>query len=134
VRFPESPDARKPGTPNVAKPKAPKQREQEPAKTRLYLTVDSALLKRFRHAAVELDVSESELFERLAAMHFGAVHARNVPENLRSATPDGGRAVGVDLEPTAPVVKISGITNRIGDIARRGSATHDQCLDNFVSE
>jgi len=118
----------------VAKPRASKNRETPPAKVRLCLTVDSALVKRYRHAAVDLDLTESELFERLAELHFGGVHARNVVDPSLVVSPLQQGRGGSDLEPTAPVVKISGITNRIGDIARRGSATHDQCLENFTSD
>jgi len=116
----------------VAKPKAPKQRDQEPAKTRLYLTVDSALLKRFRHTAVDLGMSESELFELFAAMHCGGVHARGVSDELRAAA--AGQGSGAPIEPPAQTVRISGITNRIGDIARKSAAPVDDAIEGLANE
>lgn len=68
----------------MGKPKAVKRREQS-AKTRLYLTVDSALLKRYKHTAVDLGMSESELFELLASMHCGGVYARGVSDDLKAS-------------------------------------------------
>ena len=119
----------------MAKPKAPKLRDQESAKVRISLTVDAALLKRYRHAAVELDLTESELFERLAAIHFAAVHARGVSDALRSSMAiDPGQGRAGDPEPPAPTVRISGITNRIGDIARKSAAPIDDAIDGLVSE
>lgn len=118
----------------MAKPRAPKQRDQESAKVRISLTVDPALLKRYRHAAVELDMTESELFERLAAMHFGGVHARGVSDSLRNSIMSGaGQGSGSEIDQASPVVRIPNVTNRIGDIARRASAPVDDAIDGLAS-
>jgi hypothetical protein len=106
----------------VAKPKAPKQRDQESAKSRLYLTVETALLKRFKHTAVDLGLSESELFELLASMNCGGVHARGVSDELRAAAAGQGRAAS---DPA--VVRI----DRIGQIARSAAAPVDRALESL---
>jgi len=116
----------------VAKPKASKQREQEPAKSRLYLTVDSALLKRYKHTAVDLGMSESDLFELFASMHCGGVHARGVSDELRAAAAGQGRAG--DSEPAAQTVRIPNVTDRIGLIARKSTAPVDDAIDGLVGE
>ena len=116
----------------MAKPKASKQREQEPAKSRLYLTVDSALLKRYKHTAVDLGMSESDLFELFASMHCGGVHARGVSDELRAAA--AGQGSGAPIEPQAQIVRIPNVTNRIGDIARKSTAPVDDAIDGLVGE
>ena len=116
----------------MAKPKASKQREQEPAKTRLYLTVDTALLKRYKHTAVDLGLSESDLFELFASMHCGSVHARGVSDELRAAA--AGQGSGAPIDQAAPVVRIPNVTNRLNDIARRAHGPIDDALDGLANE
>ena len=116
----------------MAKPKASKQREQEPAKTRLYLTVDTALLKRYKHTAVDLGMSESDLFELFASMHCGSVHARGVSDELRAAA--AGQGSGAPIDQAAPVVRIQTVTDRIGDIARKSTAPVDDAIDGLANE
>lgn len=119
----------------MAKPRRDKPRESTPAKTRMTHTVDTALAKRFRHAAVDLDLTESELFERVIALLFSGVHARGMSDSVRASLLSGaGQGSGSDLEPSAPVVKIPSVTDRIGQIARRSTAGHDDALDGLANE
>lgn len=119
----------------MAKPKASKQREPEASKTRLYLTTDSVLAKRFRHAAVDLDLTESELFERVVAVLFSGVHARGMSESVRASLLSGaGQGSVSDTESPSPTVRIPGVQSRLNDIARRAHGPIDDALDGLVSE
>lgn len=119
----------------MAKPRRDKLRDTTPAKVRLTHTVDAALAKRFRHAAVDLDLTESELFERVVTLLFSGVHARGMTESVRaSLLSESGQGIGASTESSVPTVKIPNVTNRIGDIARRSTAGHDDALDGLVSE
>lgn len=119
----------------MAKPKASKQRDSESSKSRFYLTADSAIAKRYRHAAVDLDLSESELFERMVTMLFGAVHARGVSDSVRAAILNGaGQGSGAPIDQTPPTVRIQTVTNRIGDIARKSAAPVDDAIDDIANE
>ena len=124
-----------PSPPNGTRPSSIFPRETTPAKVRLTHTVDAALAKRFRHAAVDLDLTESELFERVIGLPFSGVHARGMTESVRASLLSGaGQGSGSDLEPTVPTVKIQTVTNRLNDIARKAHGPIDDALDNFVSE
>lgn len=119
----------------MAKPRRDKPRETTPAKVRLTHTVDAALAKRFRHAAVDLDLTESELFERVVTLLFSGVHARGMTESVRaSLLSESGQGSGAPIDQAVPTVKIAGISNRIGEIARRASAGHDDALDEIASQ
>lgn len=116
----------------MAKPKRDKPKDSDSEKDRMSVTALKSHIKRYRHTCVELELTESELFALLVTMHCGGVHARNISEELRAAAAGQGRAG--DSEPAAPVVRINGLTNRIGDIARRASAPHDDALDSLSSD
>ena len=119
----------------MAKPRRDKPRESTPAKVRLTHTVDSALAKRFRHAAVDLDLTESELFERVIALLFSGVHARGMTDSVRaSLLTESGQGIGASAETPAPMVRIPGVQNRLNDIARRAHGPIDDALDGLVSE
>jgi hypothetical protein len=122
----------------VAKPRRDKPRESTPAKVRLTHTVDAALAKRFRHAAVDLDLTESELFERVVALLFSGVHARGMTESVRASLlndspPPAGEYLQQGGAPV-PTVRIPSVQNRLNDIARKAHGPIDDALDNFVSE
>lgn len=119
----------------MAKPKRDKPRETTPAKVRLTHTVDAALAKRFRHAAVDLDLTESELFERVVTVLFSGVHARGMSESVRASLLSGaGQGSGSDLESSPPVVRIQTASDRIGQIARKSVANVDDALDGLTND
>lgn len=119
----------------MAKPRRDKPRESTPAKVRLTHTVDAALAKRFRHAAVDLDLTESELFERVVALLFSGVHARGMTESVRaSLLSESGQGIGASTETPVPTVRIPSVQNRLNDIARKAHGPIDDALDNFVGE
>lgn len=50
------------------------------------------------------------------------------------ASIQAGQGRGLESDPPAPTVRISGVTNRIGEIARRASGPVDDAIDGLVSE
>lgn len=119
----------------MAKRKPTKSRESEPEKSRLAVTALTTNIKRWRHAAVDLDMTESELFDRVTEVLFSGFHARGMPDSTRALLLNpAGQGSGATIDQAAPTVRISGVTNRIGDIARRSTAPVDDALDSLVSE
>jgi hypothetical protein len=110
----------------------PTTRSNESARIRLQLSPQAEFAKRFRLAAVSLNLSETELFERLVDLNFPGLHLQNLS---RSPFFGAGQGGGDDAEspasPSGPTVRISGVTNRIGDIARRAAAPVDDALENL---
>lgn len=122
----------------MAKPRRDKPRDTTPAKVRLTHTVDAALAKRFRHAAVDLDLTESELFERVVTLLFSGVHARGMTESVRASLLDGvPPSAGETLQQGgSPVqtVRIPSVQNRLDEISRRAHKPIDDALNGLVSE
>jgi hypothetical protein len=116
------------------KPAKPVTRSSETARIRLQLNPQADFAKRFRLAAVSLNLSETELFERLVDLNFPGLHLQNLS---RSPFFGAGQGGGEDCEPGSgpgsPTVRIAGVSNRIGEIARRAAAPVDDALDNLAS-
>ena len=115
------------------KPAKSTSRPNESARIRLQLSPQAEFAKRFRLAAVSLNLSETELFERLVDLNFPGLHLQNLS---RSPFFGAGQGSGDDTDspalPAGPTVRISGVTNRIGDIARRAAAPVDDALQNLA--
>lgn len=118
----------------MAKPKNTKKHDAKPEKVRVSHTIDASLYRRFRIAAAELDITESDLFELLVTDRLSAVHSRGVPENLKNGTSDLGQGIGAPGEPPVPTVRIPNVQNRLNDIARRAHGPVDDALDGLVNE
>lgn len=115
------------------KPAKPTGRPSESARIRLQLSPQAELAKRFRLAAVSLNVSETELFERLVDLNFPGLHLQNLSRSPFFGAGQGGVDEGeTGAVPGGPTVRIAGISNRIGEIARRASAPVDDALENLA--
>ena len=108
-------------------------RPSESARIRLQLSPQAEFAKRFRLAAVSLNLSETELFERLVDLNFPGLHLQNLS---RSPFFGAGQGCGDEADsvsaPAGPTVRISGVSNRIGEIARRAAAPVDDALENMA--
>lgn len=113
-----------------AKPSA---RSNESARIRLQLSPQAEFAKRFRLAAVSLNLSETELFERLVDLNFPGLHLQNLSRSPFFGAGQGG-GDDADSPPASggATVRIAGVSNRIGDIARRASAPVDDALENLT--
>ncbi len=129
----------------MAKPKSTKSPAPSAPKTRISHTVDAAVYRRFRIAAAEADMTESQLFEWLVTESLSSVHSRGVPEKLKSTLPQVGQGSGSDaLDQTAnvviprssqtPIVNRQTITNRIGEISRSSGMPVDLAVESYNGE
>jgi hypothetical protein len=100
---------------------------------RLQLSPLAELCKRFRLAAVSLNLSETELFERLVELNFPGLHVQNLSKSPffgAAQIGQGGFATDdADQLPAAPAVKIQTTTEKIDAIGRRASMPIDSALD-----
>ena len=101
----------------------------KPAKVKLQLTLDDDVAHRLKLAALGNRLDISEFVTAWVNREFSGVHIRG----LDKSDPTGQGRAG-DFEPSAPTVRISGITNRIGDIARKSAAPIEDAIDGLVSE
>ena len=126
----------------MAKPKSTKLPAPSTPKTRVSHTIDAALYRRFRIAAAESDMTESELFEWLVTESLSSVHSRGVPEKLKATLPQAGQGTGSDsldhpsnvaIPRSSPpsVVNRQTITNRIGEISRSSGLPVDLAVESF---
>ena len=126
----------------MARPKSTKLPAPSAPKTRVSHTVDAAVYRRFRIAAAEADMTESQLFEWLVTESLSSVHSRGVPERLKSTLPQAGQGTGSDtLDQTAnvtiprssqaPLVNRQTITNRIGEISRSSGMPVDLAVETY---
>lgn len=102
---------------------------------RLQISPSLEIAKRFRLAAVALDLSETELFERLIELNFPSLHIQNL-----SKSPFFGAGQGSEDDPLPQAVNVaiprgpSSAMNRIGGIARRSNLPVDLSIDAHVRE
>ena len=108
----------------------PTTRSNDSARIRLQLSPQAEFAKRFRLAAVSLNLSETELFERLVDLNFPGLHLQNLS---RSPFFGAGQGGSDDTDSATPTVRIAGVANRIGDIARRAAAPVDDALENLAN-
>lgn len=104
----------------------------KPAKVKLQLTLDDDVALRLKLAALGNRVDISEFVTAWVNREFSGVHIRGLDKSEQVLPSRQGS--GSDHEPPVPTVKIPNVTNRIGDIARRSTAGHDDALDGLVSE
>ena len=108
----------------------PTNRPAETVRVRMQISPQAEAVRRFRLAAVSLNLSETELFERLVELNFPGLHL----QNLSKAPFFGAGQGGDESEQASPTVRITGVTNRISDIARRASAPVDDALENLAAD
>lgn len=114
------------------KPAKPTGRPSESARIRLQLSPQAELAKRFRLAAVSLNLSDTELFERLVDLNFPGLHLQNLSRSPFFGAGQGGSdETEAPAGSNGPTVRIAGVSNRIGEIARRAAAPVDDALDNL---
>lgn len=119
----------------MAKPKSTKLPAPVAPKTRVSHTVDTSLYRRFRIAAAEADMTESELFEWLMTESLSGVHSRGVPEKLKSTLPQSVQGGGLDPFDQPATVTIprgsQALTNRIGQIGRSSHLPVDNAIERY---
>ena len=126
----------------MAKPKSTKLPAPSTPKTRVSHTVDAAMYRRFRIAAAEADLTESELFEWLMTESLSSVHSRGVPEKLKASLPQVGQGSSGDMldQPAnvviprssqTPIVNRQTVVNRIGEISRSSGMPVDLAVESF---
>lgn len=106
-------------------------------KTRVSHTVDAAMYRRFRIAAAEADMTESQLFEWLVTESLSSVHSRGVPEKLKSTLPQVGQGTGsdsLDQPATVTIPRSQALTNRIGQISRSAGMPVDNAIERYDDE
>ena len=122
----------------MAKPKSTKLPAPSAPKTRVSHTVDTSLYRRFRIAAAEADMTESELFEWLMTESLSGVHSRGVPEKLKSTLPQAVQGGGLDPFDQPATVTIprgsQALTNRIGQISRSAGMPVDNAIERYDDE
>ena len=119
----------------MAKPKNTKLPAPSAPKTRASFTIDAGLYRRFRIAAAESDMTESQLFEWLVTELLSGVHSRGVPDRLRLAAGQGSGSESIDPPPTVSIPRSSAtITNRIGQIVRSSGLPIDTALECLGSD
>jgi hypothetical protein len=107
----------------------PASKPGKPERDKVQLSLLKSQSKRLRLVAAELGIDMSEVVGQLIDTHYPSVHIRG----LDKADPAGQGRAGQD-EPPVPTVRISGVSNRIGEIARRSTAGHDDALDEIASQ
>jgi hypothetical protein len=119
----------------VAKTRTTKPPAPSAPKTRVSHTIDAAVYRRFRIAAAEADMTESQLFEWLVTESLSSVHSRGVPERLKSTLPQVGQGTGSDtLDPPSSVVIPRGsqaLTNRISAVVRSAHMPIDSAIETY---
>jgi len=91
--------------------------------------------KRFRLAAVSLNLSETELFERLVDVNFPGLHVQNLSKSpFFGAGQGGSHTDDAGQLPAAPAVKIPTATERIDAIGRRATLPVDSALDQLTTD
>jgi len=106
----------------------PRQAAAERQRLQLSPLVESA--KRFKLAAVSLNLSETELFERLIDLNFPGLHVQNLSKSLFF----GGAGQGGEDSPAPPAqiavpIPRAPSHNRIGQIARSAGMPVDMALE-----
>ena len=118
----------------MAKPKSAKLPTPSAPKTRASFTIDAGLHRRFRIAAAELDMAESQLFEWLVTELLSGVHSRGVPDRLRLT---GGRGGGSDSPDQLTISIPRGsqpVASRISQIARSSGMPIDNAIESLGSD
>lgn len=101
----------------------------KPERDKVQLSLLKSQSKRLRLVAAELGVDMSEVVGQLIDTHYPGVHIRGLDKSDQAGQGRAGQG-----EPSAPVIRIPGVQNRLDDIARRAHKPVDDALDGIVSE
>lgn len=101
----------------------------KPAKVKLQLTLDDDVALRLKLAALGNRLDISEFVTAWVNREFSGVHIRGLDKSDQA-----GQGRAGDAEPSAPVVRIPGVQNRLNDIARRAHGPIDDALDGLANE
>ncbi len=115
----------------MAKPKNAKLPAPSALKTRASFTVETSLYRRFRIAAAESDMAESQLFEWLVTELLSGVHSRGVPDRLRLAAGKGGGSDSPDQLTISIPRSSQTVASRISQIARASGMPVDSAIESF---
>ena len=115
----------------MAKPKNAKLPTPSAPKTRASFTIDAGLYRRFRIAAAESDMAESQLFEWLVTELLSGVHSRGVPDRLRLAAGKGGGSDSPDQLTISIPRSSQTVASRISQIARASGMPVDSAIESF---
>ena len=115
----------------MAKPKNAKLPAPSAPKTRVSFTIDAGLYRRFRIAAAESDMAESQLFEWLVTELLNGVHSRGVPDRLKLAAGKGGGSDSPDLLTVSIPRSSQTVASRISQIVRASGMPVDSAIESF---
>ena len=119
----------------MAKPKNAKLPAPSAPKTRVSFTIDAGLYRRFRIAAAESDMAESQLFEWLVTELLNGVHSRGVPDRLRLTAGKGGGLDPFDQPATVTIPRGSQtVTSRISQVVRSSGMPIDNAIESLGSD
>lgn len=111
---------------------------QRPAiaeRQRLQMSPLIEIAKRFRLAAVSLNLSETELFERLIDLNFPGLHVQNLSKSPFFGAGQGSGLDSIDQPLSVSIPRGSAtITNRIGQIVRTAGMPVDDALESLSSD
>ena len=115
----------------MAKPKNAKLPAPSALKTRASFTVETSLYRRFRIAAAESDMAESQLFEWLVTELLSGVHSRGVPDRLRLAAGKGSGSDSPDHLTISIPRSSQTVASRISQIVRSSGMPIDNAIESF---
>ena len=107
---------------------------QRPAiaeRQRIQISPSVEIAKRFRLAAVSLNLSETELFERLIDLNFPGLHVQNLSKSPFFGAGQGGGSDSPDQLTISIPRSSATITNRIGQVSRSAHLPIDNALESF---
>jgi hypothetical protein len=105
------------------------------------ITFDPDVYKLLQLASIEAGSDMSDIVNALIREKYSGWHIRKAgqgqraPDTHTNPTPSDIDASGVPaVSSPSPVVRITGVTNRLNDIARRAHAPVDDAIDQLTSE
>ena len=116
---------------------APRPAAAERQRLQLSPLLESA--KRFKLAAVSLNLSETELFERLIDLNFPGLHVQNLSKSPFFGAGQGGSGdildqpanVAIPRSSPPPTANRQTVVNRIGEISRSSGMPVDLAVESF---
>lgn len=100
----------------------------KPSKGKLQLTLDDDVSHRLKLAALGHRMDVSEFVTAWVNREFSGVHIRGLDK-----ADQAGQGKG-QADPSAPVVRIQTVQNRLNDIARRAHGPVDDAIDGLANE
>ena len=111
---------------------------QRPAiaeRQRLQMSPLIEIAKRFRLAAVSLNLSETELFERLIDLNFPGLHVQNLSKSPFFGAGQGSGFDSIDQPLSVSIPRSSQtVASRISEIARSSGMPIDNVIESFGSD